>query len=58
MFIYYFVGHHISGSAPMGNCTTPFAVADGDARVYGVDGLRVVDISLFPSMFKFSYLYK
>lgn len=43
-------GHHISGSAPMGNCTTPFAVADGDARVYGVDGLRVVDISLFPTI--------
>lgn len=42
-------GHHISGSAPMGNCTTEFAVTDERARVYGVEGLRVCDISLLPS---------
>jgi len=43
-------GHHISGSAPMGNCTSPWEVTDSHARVYGVDGLRVVDISLFPTI--------
>lgn len=43
-------GHHISGSAPMANCTTPFAVTDPRARVYHVDGLRVADISLFPTI--------
>jgi choline dehydrogenase-like flavoprotein len=34
----------------MGSSKSPFAVTDGKERVYGVDGLRVVDISLFPSM--------
>jgi len=43
-------GHHISGSAPMGNCTTDFAVTDERARIYGVDGLRVCDISLLPTI--------
>lgn len=43
-------GHHISGSAPMANCTTRFAVADPRARVYHVNGLRISDISLFPSI--------
>lgn len=44
-------GHHISGSAPMGNCSTWYAVTDEKARVYHIDGLRVVDISLVPSMY-------
>eukprot|EP01111_Echinosteliopsis_oligospora_P004375 TRINITY_DN1701_c0_g1_i1.p1 TRINITY_DN1701_c0_g1~~TRINITY_DN1701_c0_g1_i1.p1 ORF type:complete len:757 (-),score=226.92 TRINITY_DN1701_c0_g1_i1:37-2307(-) len=43
-------GHHVSGSAPMGSCDYEFAVADHKARVYGVDGLRVSDASLFPSI--------
>jgi choline dehydrogenase-like flavoprotein len=34
----------------MGTSTSPFAVTDGKGRVYGVEGLRVADISLFPSM--------
>jgi choline dehydrogenase-like flavoprotein len=42
--------HHIASSAPMGTCNTPHAVTDNKARVYGVDGLRVADISLFPEM--------
>eukprot|EP00026_Physarum_polycephalum_P003440 Phypoly_transcript_03451.p1 GENE.Phypoly_transcript_03451~~Phypoly_transcript_03451.p1 ORF type:complete len:619 (+),score=90.34 Phypoly_transcript_03451:557-2413(+) len=43
-------GHHISSSAPMGNCTSPYAVTDYKGRVYGVDALRVVDISIFPTI--------
>lgn len=43
-------GHHISGSTPMGNCSTWYAVTDEKARVYHVDGLRVADISLVPTL--------
>jgi len=43
-------GHHISGTAPMGNCTTSYAVTDERGRVYQVSGLRVSDISLIPSL--------
>jgi len=43
-------GHHISSSAPMGQCDSPYAVTDGGGRVYGVDALRVVDISIFPTI--------
>jgi choline dehydrogenase-like flavoprotein len=43
-------GHHISGSAPMGSCSVPFAVTDPRARVKKVDGLRVCDISLVPTI--------
>lgn len=34
----------------MGNSSSPHAVTDGKGRVYGVQGLRVADISLVPSM--------
>jgi choline dehydrogenase-like flavoprotein len=53
---YKFVGHHISSSAPMGTCESPYAVTDGRGLVYGIDALRVVDISVFPSML-FIYLF-
>jgi len=43
-------GHHISGSTPMGNCTYEYSVVDGKGRVYGIDGLRVADASLFPTV--------
>jgi len=43
-------GHHIAGSAPMGNCSFPYAVTDYKGRVYGVDSLRIADISLFPTI--------
>jgi choline dehydrogenase-like flavoprotein len=43
-------GHHISGTAPMGNCTTPYAVTDERGRVYKVSGIRVSDISLMPTL--------
>lgn len=40
----------------MGNCSNPYAVTDKKGRVLKVGGLRVSDISLFPSML-FSYLF-
>ena len=41
-------GHHTSSTCKMGPDTDPFAVADQTGRVYGIDGLRVVDASLMP----------
>ena len=32
----------------MGPATDPLAVVDGDFRVHGTTGLRVVDASVFP----------
>lgn len=40
-------GYHACGSAKMGN--DPLAVVDDHLRVRGVAGLRVVDISVFPT---------
>jgi choline dehydrogenase len=39
---------HYSGTAKMGASTDPLAVIDPRMRVYGVQGLRVVDTSVFP----------
>ena len=39
---------HAAATCKMGKKTDPFAVIDSDARVYGVQGLRVVDASSFP----------
>ncbi|KAA8649495.1 hypothetical protein EYZ11_010092 [Aspergillus tanneri] len=41
-------GHHACCTAPIGADEDPMAVLDGDFRVRGVDGLRVVDASVFP----------
>jgi choline dehydrogenase-like flavoprotein len=41
-------GHHASCSCPIGSDDDPMAVLDGDFRVRGVKGLRVVDASVFP----------
>jgi choline dehydrogenase-like flavoprotein len=41
-------GHHASCSCPIGKPDDPMAVVDGDFRVYGTKGLRVVDASVFP----------
>lgn len=41
-------GHHASCTCPIGNRDDPMAVLDGDFRVYGTKGLRVVDASVFP----------
>lgn len=43
-------GHHASCTAPIGADDDPNAVLDGDFRVRGVDGLRVVDASIFPKI--------
>ncbi|KAI5919756.1 GMC oxidoreductase [Camillea tinctor] len=41
-------GHHASCTAPIGSDDDPFAVLDGEFRVRGIEGLRVVDASIFP----------
>ena len=41
-------GHHACCTAPIGADDDAHAVLDADLRVRGVDGLRVVDASVFP----------
>ncbi|KAI1400979.1 GMC oxidoreductase [Hypoxylon fuscum] len=41
-------GHHASCTCPIGADDDPLAVLDAGFRVRGVDGLRVVDASVFP----------
>jgi choline dehydrogenase-like flavoprotein len=41
-------GHHASCTCPIGSDHDPMAVLDGNFRVRGVHGLRVVDASVFP----------
>ncbi len=41
-------GHHAAGTAAMGSDDDPMAVLDSRFRVRGIDGLRVVDASVFP----------
>ncbi|WP_041522803.1 GMC family oxidoreductase [Gilvimarinus agarilyticus] len=41
-------GHHASCTCPIGRDDDPMAVLDSDFRVRGVEGLRVVDASIFP----------
>ncbi|CAJ2504779.1 Uu.00g121730.m01.CDS01 [Anthostomella pinea] len=43
-------GHHASCSAAIGADDNPMAVLDGQFRVRGIDGLRVVDASAFPKI--------
>lgn len=43
-------GHHASCTCPIGADDDPMAVLDGQFRVRGVDGLRVVDASAFPKI--------
>ncbi|MCH7997246.1 MAG: GMC family oxidoreductase N-terminal domain-containing protein [Chloroflexi bacterium] len=40
--------HHICGTAKMGPSSDPLAVVDQYGKVYGVEGLRVVDASIMP----------
>ena len=40
--------YHPCGTCRMGRSDDPLAVVDGEARVIGVEGLRVADSSIFP----------
>lgn len=42
--------HHICGTCRIGRADDPEAVVDPSCRVYGVQGLRVVDASVMPSI--------
>ena len=42
--------YHLIGTARMGPQTDPLAVVDDHLRVHGMEGLRVVDASIMPSM--------
>lgn len=43
-------GHHACGTVKIGRGEDPLAVLDSDFRVKGVQGLRVVDASVFPNI--------
>ena len=43
-------GHHASCTAPIGTDDDPLAVLDSKFRVRGVEGLRMVDASVFPKI--------
>ncbi|MDA9433677.1 GMC family oxidoreductase [Bradyrhizobium sp. CCBAU 51627] len=42
--------YHLIGTARMGPATDPDAVVDNELRVHGLDGLRIVDASIMPTM--------
>src|SRR5262249_14934807 len=41
---------HLIGTARMGPASDPTSVVDDQLRVHGMEGLRVVDASIMPSM--------
>jgi choline dehydrogenase len=43
-------GHHASCSTKMGTANDPLAVVDSKFRVHKIEGLRIVDASVFPSI--------
>ncbi len=43
-------GHHASCTCKIGRQDDPMAVLDGNLKVYGTEGLRVVDASVFPKI--------
>jgi choline dehydrogenase/4-pyridoxate dehydrogenase len=42
--------HHPLGTCKMGVESDPGAVVDTECRVFGIDGLRVVDASVMPDL--------
>ena len=43
-------GPHMSGTCKMGPTSDPMAVVDQHCRVHGLEGLRVVDVSVTPDV--------
>jgi choline dehydrogenase len=43
-------GHHASCTCKIGPSSDPMAVLDSNFKVYGTQGLRVVDASVFPKI--------
>ena len=41
---------HPMGTCKMGTASDPMAVVDDQLRVYGLEGLRVIDASIMPTM--------
>jgi choline dehydrogenase len=41
---------HLNGTCKMGPATDPLAVVDDQLRVHGLEGLRVIDASIMPTM--------
>jgi choline dehydrogenase-like flavoprotein len=41
---------HIAGTCKMGPASDPMAVVDQYGKVYGIDGLRIVDASMMPDL--------
>ncbi|PNF38173.1 Glucose dehydrogenase [FAD, quinone] [Cryptotermes secundus] len=42
--------YHMSGTAKMGPADDPFAVVDHELKVHGIQGLRVIDASIMPTI--------
>jgi len=42
--------YHMSGTAKMGPSNDSMAVVNPELRVYGIDGLRVIDASIMPTI--------
>ena len=41
---------HLAGTCRMGPATDPVSVVDDQLRVRGIEGLRVIDASIMPTM--------
>jgi choline dehydrogenase-like flavoprotein len=41
---------HIAGTCTMGPASEPLSVVDQYGKVYGLDGLRIVDASIMPDL--------
>jgi choline dehydrogenase len=42
--------YHVMGTCKMGTDTDPMAVVDNQLKVWGLDGIRIVDASIMPTM--------